>query len=54
MSLYVDVRIVGCHTLPVADPTECIKCKDADYGDVLIDGVCSHVCLKDLIYFCTK
>jgi len=44
-----DLRIqqVGRYTVPVADNADCTVCHDADYGDVLINGVCGKCLLAE-------
>ena len=44
-----DLRIqrVGRYTVPSADNADCTVCHDADYGDVLINGVCGKCLLAE-------
>jgi hypothetical protein len=40
------VRVVGYYTVPEAETTDCICCHDADWADVLIEGICGRCLLE--------
>lgn len=42
------VQIVGYYTLPIAEPKNCTVCGLADWGDVLIEGICGR-CMRDAL-----
>lgn len=40
------IKRVGNYSMSQAEPTDCIICKNAMYGTVIIDGLCLSCCLK--------
>lgn len=45
------IRRVGFYTHPIVDPDQCVICHNADFADVLINGVCSR-CLRETLREC--
>lgn len=35
------IRMVGSHTMKVAKPEDCVRCKKASYGDVIVGEICT-------------
>lgn len=42
---------VGSYSTPQAYPEDCIKCKNAKYGTILIDKICLDCVLKKLQHY---
>ena len=45
METKLSIRTVGYYTYPIADSGDCEVCGAADYGDVIINGMCAR-CLR--------
>lgn len=44
----LDIKIVGNYVKAQADPGDCLNCGAADYGDVIINGICGQCLLGEL------
>ena len=45
MESQLKVRIVGAYSVPFADQNECDVCHNADWGDVMVEGICGRCLL---------
>lgn len=46
METKLKVRVVGYYTVNIADPKDCKRCHNANYGDVMVDDICGQCLLE--------